>query len=322
MPIASPLISVIIPCHNYGKYIGEAINSIIKQTYSNWEVLVIDDGSSDETRAVTETYCQANHRIRYHYQEKQGVSAARNAGFAMATGDYIQLLDADDLLATRKFEVQLALFAQYTTAALVYGDAYAFDNQPATVARKFTKFTLRNPPMSGKGNALALHMVYDNIFLISSPLFRRQLLEKLKGFNRTITAFEDWEFWYRAILSGEEFIYDNRPGTEFFVRAHGNNTTLNRHKMWKSKLEARTAIMQAVADLRQAKEPSALDLKTIWDQHEALRYEESARYNMLYANVLSGVLDAIRYTLKGEKPLRIWYDSAYWLKERLLKRAN
>lgn len=318
--MSAPLISVIIPCHNYGRYVGEAIDSIIRQTYPHWEVVVIDDGSSDETQAVVARYCLVDSRIKYYYQEKQGVSAARNTGFAMVTGDYIQLLDADDLLAERKFEMQLQLFAERPAAVLVYGDAYAFTHQLGVAARKFTKFTLRNPPLSGGGNTMALHMVYDNIFLISSPLFGRRLLEKLVGFNRNITAFEDWEFWYRAVLSGEEFIYDNSPGTEFFVRAHGNNTTLNRHKMWKSKLEARSAIMRTLTAMMQANEPGALDLRTIWRRHEALHYEESARYNMLYANVLRGILDTVHYSIKGEKPLRIWYDSAYWLKERLLKR--
>ena len=299
---------------------GEAIESIIRQTYPHWEILVVDDGSSDETRAVVEHYCQVDNRIRYCYQEKQGVSAARNTGFALTTGNYIQLLDADDLLAERKFEVQLAQFAQYPTAALVYGDAYAFEHQSGIAERNFTKFTLHNPPISGGGNAMALHMVHDNIFLISSPLFKRSLLEKLKGFNQSIKAFEDWEFWYRAVLSGMEFIYENSPGTEFFVRAHGNNTTLNRHKMWKSKLEARSVIMHTLADLINSDEPSTLDLKSLRNQHEILRYEESARYNMLYANLLDGLLDTLRYSLRGEKPLRIWYDSAYWLKERLLKR--
>jgi glycosyltransferase involved in cell wall biosynthesis len=321
--MAAPLISVIIPCHNYGSYISEAIDSIRSQTYSNWELIVIDDGSSDDTRSIVEKYCNLDSRINYQYQDKQGVSMARNAGFARAAGEYIQLLDADDLLAELKFEVQLALFAKYPLVALVYGDAYAFNHQTGASTREFTKFTLRNPPLSGCGTPMAMHMVYDNIFLISSPLFKKSLLEKLIGFNWSIAAFEDWEFWYRAILIGEEFIYDSSPGTEFFVRAHGNNTTLNRHKMWKSKLEARSAIMSTLTNMIKGKgeNPAQLDLKSILSRHEAIRYEESARYNMLYGSVGKGILDTVWHSLKGEKPLRIWYDSAYWLKERLLRRS-
>jgi len=319
--MSTPLISVIIPCHNYGRYVGEALDSVRNQTYPHWEVIVIDDGSSDDTRKIVAQYCQSDSRISYHYQDKQGVSAARNAGFAIAVGDYIQLLDADDLLAERKFEVQLELFENYPLAALVYGDAYAFTHHPELDTREFTKFTLHNPPISGGGSSMAMHMVYDNIFLISSPLFKKRLVEKLRGFNSLITAFEDWEFWYRAILCGEEFIYDSSPGTEFFVRAHGNNTTLNRHKMWKSKLEARSAIMGALTDMMREKTPVQFDLQAIWSRHQILRFEESARYNMLYANVGRALLDTIHFSLKGDKPLRIWYDSAYWLKERLLGRS-
>jgi len=319
--MSAPLVSVIIPCHNYGCYVGEAIDSILGQTYPNWEVLVIDDGSSDDTRSIVEKYCKLDSRISYQYQDKQGVSVARNAGFARAAGEYIQLLDADDLLAKRKFEVQLELFNKYPLGALVYGDAYAFNHQIKAGAREFTKFTLRNPPISGGGTTMAMHMVYDNIFLISSPLFKKTMLEKLVGFNKSITAFEDWDFWYRAILVGEEFIYDNSQGTEFFVRAHGNNTTLNRHKMWKSKIEARSAIMALLASMIKEKKSVQLDLQAIWNRHDSLCYEELAKYNMLYGNIINGIRDTIRCSFKGEKPLRIWYDSAYWLKERLLGRS-
>ena len=297
---------------------GEALESITQQTYDNWEVLVVDDGSSDNTQAVVEQYCAVDPRIKYCYQVQQGVSAARNTGFALAAGNYLQLLDADDLLAARKFELQLAQFAKHPTAALVYGDTYQFTNQPeAATKRKLTKFSLPKPPISGSGNALAQQMVCDNIFLISSPLFRRSMLEMLQGFNQAILTFEDWEFWYRAVLKGAEFVYDNEPGTEFYVRAHGSNTTTNRYKMWKYKLEARKSIMQALETMPEA---ANLTSKDLWRKHQALYHEEAARFNLLYDNPLVGLLHTVRYSLQGEKPVRIWYDSAYWLKERLLGR--
>lgn len=316
--VAQPLISVIVPCHNYGKYVGEAIESIQQQTYKNWELLLVDDGSSDDTGAVVARYCAADSRIRYHYQPQQGVSAARNNGFSLAQGEYLQLLDADDLLARHKFERQLALFEKYPSAALIYGDAYAFTHQPGTQKPAFTKFTLPKAPISGVGYALALHMAVDNIFLISSPLFRRSLLQSLRGFNPNVLAFEDWEFWYRAVLQGAEFVYEPQEGTEFYVRAHGNNTTGNRHKMWKYRLEARKSLLFIIKEMLAKKEDA--ELAAIYAVHQAFYYEESARFNLLYKNALVGLLDTVRYSLKGEKSLRIWYDSAYWLKERLLGR--
>lgn len=318
--MSSPLISVIIPCHNYGRFVGEAIDSVRQQTYANWEVILVDDGSVDDTRAVVAHYCTADARIKYQYQAQQGVSAARNTGFGLASGEYLQLLDADDLLAAGKFAGQLALFAEHPDAALVYGDTYSFKELADIGAGQLTQFTLHKAPLSGAGTALALQMAYDNIFLPSSPLFKKSMLQASQGFNTSIVAFEDWEFWYKAVLRGAAFVYDNRPGTDSYARAHGNNTTGNRYKMWKFKVAARDAIIGKLAAMLQTKEKTTLDLATIKHKHEVLRYEENARFNMLYESVLTGLLDTVQYSLKGEKPLWIWYDSAYWLKERLLGR--
>ena len=318
--MSAPLISVIMPCHNYGRFVGEAISSLQRQTYPHWEVVVVDDGSTDDTRKVLAQLSAADARVKYYYQSQQGVSAARNAAFGLAAGDYIQLLDADDLLAERKFAQQLAVFAEHPEAALVYGDTYVFEHQPTASQYKFKPFTLTMPPLSGVGEALAMQLAYDNIFLISSPLFTRAMLAMVQGFDRSLVAFEDWEFWYRAVLQGCEFVYDNRVGTEFYVRAHGNNTTGNRHKMWKGKIQVREAIMARIAGLLAAGCGAGLGLPAVLRKHQALRHEEVARYQLLYASVLQGALATVRGSLGGEKPWRIWYDSAYWLKERLLGR--
>lgn len=318
--MSSPLISVIIPCHNYGRFVGEAIDSVKQQTYPNWEIILVDDGSVDDTRAVVARYCAADPRIKYYYQPQKGVSAARNTGFGLASGEYLQLLDADDLLAPGKFAGQLAIFAEHPSAALVYGDTYSFRETTELAAGQQTKFTLHKAPMSGAGTELALHMVYDNIFLPSGPLFKKSVLQASHGFNPSIVAFEDWEFWYKAVLAGAEFVYENRPGTESYARAHGNNTTGNRYKMWKFKVTARDAIISKLTEMLRSRQPTTLDLAAIKRRHEVLRYEETARFNMLYGSLLTGLRDTVQYSLKGEKPFWIWYDSAYWLKERLLGR--
>lgn len=318
--MSTPLISVLIPCHNYGRFVGEAIDSIRQQTYANWQVLVIDDGSSDDTQAVVAPYCLADARIKYYYQEQQGVSAARNLGFVLATGEYVQLLDADDVLSTHKFERQLAVFSEHPTAILVYGETYSFKEQREILAGEIKKFIFHKQPVSGSGTELALQMADDNLFLPCGALFKKNMLQLSQGFNPAIVAFEDWEFWYKAVLKGAEFVYDDRAGTASYARAHGNNTTRNRYKMWKSKVEVRKAIMNRLTTMLRVNEKTTLNLPVILRRHEALRYEETARFNMLYANVLVGLLDTVRYSLKGEKPVRIWYDSAYWLKERLLGR--
>lgn len=100
-------ISVIIPCHNQGQYMDDSLRSVYEQTLSNWECLIIDDGSTDNTAEIAKQWCTQDQRFQYHYQENAGVTKARDAGLDMARGEWIQFLDADDLLVKNKFEKSL-----------------------------------------------------------------------------------------------------------------------------------------------------------------------------------------------------------------------
>ena len=315
----SYLVSVIIPCYNYADYIAETLESILSQTYSHWEVIVVDDGSVDSTSQIVAGYVERDSRIQYHYQQNQGLSAARNKGISLARGEYIQLLDADDFIAKTKLEIQVDVLSNNEGASLVYGDTYIFTHElDVNTPRKFRKFTFTMPPMSGRGGALAVHMAPDNIFLPGGPLFKRSMAENIGQFNKSLFSLEDWDFWYRAVLKGYEFVYDNREGTEFYARSHGNNMSGNRYKMWKYKIQARQSLIQIIKRMMQNNADSSFNLKVVLAKHNSLLYEEQARFNLLFGDVGRGIINTVRYSIYGEKPLRIWYDSAYWIKERLL----
>ena len=108
-PDRHPLVSVIIPCYNYALYLPESVGSIIKQTYSNWECIIVDDGSTDNTKEVVQQLCAKDDRIKYFLQSNSGPTVARNYGLAVAKGDLIQFLDADDLIENPKIEKQVAI---------------------------------------------------------------------------------------------------------------------------------------------------------------------------------------------------------------------
>ena len=93
-----PLVSIIIPCYNYSNYLVFTLESLQEQVFKDWECLIIDDGSTDDTKLKAETFLKKDSRYRYIYQEQKGVSAARNKGIAQSRGSYIQFLDADDFL--------------------------------------------------------------------------------------------------------------------------------------------------------------------------------------------------------------------------------
>ena len=130
-----PLITVIIPCYNHGHYLGGAIDSVLGQSYSSIEVIVVDDGSSDHTREVAQGYDQ---RVSYVYKDNGGLSAARNTGIEQAKGDYIVFLDADDWLYPSALETNLHYLEQNPKAAFVSG---GFDR--VDVDENFTEEKIR-----------------------------------------------------------------------------------------------------------------------------------------------------------------------------------
>ena len=123
-------VSVIIPTHNYARFLEEAINSLRGGTYSDWECVVVDDGSTDDTPALVATLAASDPRIVYVSQVASGPSAARNAGLATASGEFVQFLDADDLLGPRKLQYQLEIFGRHPEADIVYGGVRYFDTAP------------------------------------------------------------------------------------------------------------------------------------------------------------------------------------------------
>lgn len=112
-----PRVSVIIPTYNHAQFVVQAVESALAQTYADLEVIIVDDGSTDDTQAVLARY---GAEINYIYQENQGLSAARNAGISVARGDYFLFLDADDLVLANKLELQVSIVDAQPDFGLVY----------------------------------------------------------------------------------------------------------------------------------------------------------------------------------------------------------
>ena len=103
----SVLVSIIIPCYNQAKYLNETLESVCKQTHTNWECIIVDDGSSDDSATIISGFTKKDPRFIYIYKDNGGVSSARNLGIENAKGNYLQFLDADDLLSVNKLEISL-----------------------------------------------------------------------------------------------------------------------------------------------------------------------------------------------------------------------
>ena len=121
------MVSVIIPAYNVERFIAETIDSVLVQSYSNWELIIIDDGSNDNTATIIQKYCETDSRINYFYQPNSGVSIARNNGLSKAKGKYIALLDADDVWEKDNLTLKIAFLEENPDTKWVYSDMYDAD---------------------------------------------------------------------------------------------------------------------------------------------------------------------------------------------------
>ncbi len=218
----APLISVIIPCYNYGKYLGACIDSLIAQTYQNWECIIVDDGSSDNSIEVAKQYSDTDIRVKYFTQKNAGPTVARNLGLKQCNGQYVQFLDADDLLQNQKFEIQLNIFSHNPSTDIVYSKAkyFASENTHQLFDHLDLKSVSELKAISRKGNVVITELLKGNIMVISAPLIKKMVFDTYGLFDEALYYNEDWELWTRLALSNCTFLADDTDNTRPLIRVH------------------------------------------------------------------------------------------------------
>ena len=228
-------VSIIIPCYNAGKYLGECLESVLAQDEQDFEVIVIDDGSADHTLDVASEYALRDDRVHVYHQENRGVSAARNLGLAHACGEWVTFVDGDDLIAPDMLSVMLRA-ADDNTDMIVCAHETFGDTQecfwPQT--RWYT--------LSGekRRHAAALRLIEGDSVLniMCNKLHRRELLEReYIRLTEGVAIAEDALFNLEAVLCGKGVVYVNR--VTYRYRIHSQSATQKRtrnefdaHKRW------------------------------------------------------------------------------------------
>ena len=193
-----PKVSVIVPCHNYGAYVGQALESILSQTYQNVEAVVVDDGSTDETADAVLPFVERG-RVVYIRQEQAGISAARNRGLAAATGDYIAFLDADDYWPhTDQLARHVAYLESHRECGWVFGDARPFDQTGYTGAPYLLQNGYyRQESADAQPCELSPALLCKEGFFIPTGtlLVRKECFEQVGVFDPSLKMFEDVDMW-------------------------------------------------------------------------------------------------------------------------------
>jgi len=179
-----PKVSVIIPTHNRRDFVREAIASVLAQTYQDFELIIVDDGSTDDTRASV----QECPRAQYVFQENRGVSAARNRGVALSSGELLAFLDADDLWRPHKLATQLAFFAAQPEARICQTEEIWLRNGVRVNPHN------KHKKPTGDIFARSLHLC---LVSPSAVMMRRELFERAGGFDENLPACEDYDLWLR-----------------------------------------------------------------------------------------------------------------------------
>lgn len=218
------MISVIIPCYNSEQYIDECIASVFAQNYSDYEIICVNDGSTDSTLSLLEKWSVLYpSKIRIFTTENQGAGKARNLGLKNALGDYIQFLDADDVLVSNKFLVQQQMLEQHKEFDLVVSDREDRSSNLKLVLQKHTFNSIQE-------NFLERAIV--SIIITGNPLYKTSIVRKVGGYDAELGSAQDWDFHIRLVLIGAKVAY--APGVFYYNRKLGNSVSSNWIKVGKN----------------------------------------------------------------------------------------
>jgi glycosyltransferase involved in cell wall biosynthesis len=205
-----PMVSIIVPVYNRAHLIGETLDSLIAQTYSNWECIIVDDNSSDKIEEKIKSYQENDGRFKLvvkSKEDKKGASASRNIGLKIAKGDYIQFLDSDDILASNKLEEQIRLLLNEEDFVISTCKWGRFDQINESVSLNESSLDYRN--FDAIKEYFDLIGLYGGFFPSHSFLINKELIRFSGYWNENLTMNDDGEFFFRILLNCSKIIFAN-----------------------------------------------------------------------------------------------------------------
>lgn len=319
----APLVSVIVPTYNYGHFIEQTLRSLQAQTYQRWECVVVDDGSTDDTAEVVSRFIDSDRRIKFLRQENLRQAAARNNGLKNSSGQYVQFLDADDLLESRKLERQVGYLEQHPEVDIIYGDVRFFNSENPD-ERLYTMWGENKPWMpgiSGRGTEVLRPLVRVDTIPINAALVRRSVIERTGLFDESLPPVEDWDYWVRCAIGDVRFQYQDFEDALALIRSHPSSASKSNLRMAAAEVRLRRKLKTALTDA----EARRVNFQLLAEKEGILGAEEVLRRNLgrgIYQLGKAAVLDRqLKHKLKwlscalaapflGEQQFRQLYSSS------------
>jgi glycosyltransferase involved in cell wall biosynthesis len=288
---ATPRVSVVIPAYNAARYIRETLDSVLAQTYRSLEIIVVDDGSTDQTRDLVLAY---GDRVRYVWQPNSGgCSSPRNYGLRLASGEIVAFLDSDDLIAPERIETAVAVLTRRPDVELVLTNFAPFDSKGVDPVDHFATCPLLAAHLEGRrksADPVVLQPPVSTAILLvenfgsSAPIVRRAAVDAVGGFDETLPANEDFELNYRL---AERYPLAIVPGVLMHKRRHDQNMSGDPERMFPAQILVRQKLLAAATDRRLRKSLR----HTIGTYHLDLAYYYTGRDNR---KALTHVLRGLR----------------------------
>jgi len=282
-----PLVSVIVPAYNVADFIGDALNSVLAQTFTDYEIIVINDGSPD-TEALEKVLAPYLSRIVYLKQENRGVSAARNTGIKAARGSLIAFLDGDDTWLPHYLEVQVPRIQADPTIDVLYPNVIMFGDS-SEAGEEFMTICPSN------GEVTFERLLLQECNVSNCSIARRETILRAGLFDESLRSVEDFDLWLRVVKQGGRIVYHR----EVLARYRRRSGSLTANPIWLSK-----HILKVLAKVKQTMDLTASERITVENQlehfHALLRLHEGkhAFFSGDTAGAIDGLTEANRFFRK------------------------
>ena len=221
-----PLISIIIPCFNQAIFLPDCLDSILKQSFTNWEAIVVNDGSTDATSNVANKYCIKDSRIKLVEKQNGGLSSARNFGIEQSIGEWLLFLDADDMLISDHLNEVYQVISSKSDANLIQTGYHHMNEDGKQILHSV---------MPGENPELLPSILTQNIGPVHTITIRRSIITQMQGFDEKLNSCEDWDMWIRVAKFGIKKESINKALVGY--RLASNSMSRNAERMYKALTE-------------------------------------------------------------------------------------